>query len=190
MRLAEDIAIILAGEVVVLHPALRHAINLQRARPGSFTAVVAALDEGSLTVAADIIRPHHPHPMLLNRIFEAGVDKLKPALIDYVAACAGIDTGRPKAKQAKVNGTLPTESFADHLVSLFKIGTGWLGWTPNQALDATPAEIRLAYEGRIELLRAIFGSAEEEADDRPLDDKFRAVFGGFGTTKVKREATP
>ena len=42
------------------------------------------------------------------------------------------------------------------------------------------------------MLKAIFGSADEEpaqTDTRPLDDKFRAVFGAFGTTIVKREAS-
>lgn len=188
-RLAEEIVVNLAGEAIVLRPSLRHALALER-RPGSFKAVLDAIDEGSLTVAAEIIRPHHPG-ISLDAVF-VHLDRLKPALVAYVLACAGIDTDEasraPRATRAR-----ETQSFADHLAGLYRWGTGWLGWTPDQTLDATPAEITEAYRGRVEMLRSIFGSSEEDApttDDRPLDDKVRAVFGTFGTVKVQREATP
>jgi hypothetical protein len=50
---------------------------------------------------------------------------------------------------------------------------GWAGrltW----ALDATPTEIINAYEGRLDLLKAIFGSPEKDApaSNISMDDKF------------------
>lgn len=48
-----------------------------------------------------------------------------------------------------------------------KIATGWLGWTEEQALDASMNTITLAYEGKVEMLKAIFGSA----DDKPSKPK-------------------
>ena len=99
-------------------------------------------------------------------------------------------TCAPRATRARAR---ETQSFGDHLVDLFKRATGYVGWSAEEALNATPLEIRLAVEGRIELLRSIFGGNDEDTpttDDRPLDDKVRTVFGTFGTVKVKREATP
>ena len=188
-KLGEDITVVIGGETLRLVPRLRHALALER-RPGSFKAVLDAIDEGSLTVAAEIIRPHHPG-ISLDAVF-VHLDRLKPALVAYVLACAGIDTDEA-SRAPRTTRARETQSFADHLAGLYRWGTGWLGWTPDQTLDATPTEIRLAYEGRVEMLRSIFGSSEEDAattDDRPLDDKVRAVFGTFGTVKVTREATP
>lgn len=175
MKLADDITITLAGEDIVLHPALRHAIRLER-RPGSFGRIVREINEGSLTAAVDIIRDHYDHPMLDHRVFGA-LPALKAPLLAYVLACAGIDPDeqpaddKPKAKAKAV-------PFSEHLTGLYRIGTGWLGWTPADTLDATPTEIMEAYKGRTDMLRAIFGGKEAAKDDRPLDKKFRSIFAG------------
>lgn len=185
MRLAAPIIIVLAGEAVTLRPSLACAMQLER-RPGSFKGLLDEIADDSLSAASAIIAPHHSHPTLASRIMDARLDLLRPALIDYVLQCAGID---PDAKAA-ADG--PSLSFAEHLQQLYRVGTGWLGWTPDATLDATPAEIMEAHRGRMDMLKAIFGSADEEpaqTDTRPLDDKFRAVFGAFGTTIVKREAS-
>lgn len=190
-RLAEEIIIHLAGEAIELRPSLRHAIRLER-RPGSFAGLLREIDEGSLTAALDIIRPHHDDEFLANRAFDA-LGQLKEPLTLYVLALAGIDpdddASRARAPRAK-GKERPTQTFADHLAQLYRIGTGWLGWTPDVTLDATPAEIMEAHKGRVELLRSIFGSDDEPEshDDRPLDEKFREVFASFGTVKMKREA--
>lgn len=39
---------------------------------------------------------------------------------------------------------------------------GWLGWTPEQAYNAAIPDILTAYEGRTDMLRAIFGGEEPE----------------------------
>lgn len=185
-RLAEEIIVHLAGEAIVLRPSLRHAIALER-RPGSFKAALDAIEEGSLGIAAEIIRPHHPG-VSLDAIF-AHLDRLKPALFAYVAACAGIDETAPERRaKAKTSGKpLPSVPFAEHLVGLYRIGTGWLGWTPDQTLDATPTEIRLAYEGRVEMLRAIFGGTDDAAEPATPEEKMKAIKAGFGLLGTKRE---
>lgn len=181
MRLAAPIIIILAGEAVALRPSLACAMQLER-RPGSFKGLLDEIADDSLSAASAIIAPHHSHPMLAIRIMDAGLETLRPALMDYVLQCAGIDPDAPKTASEG-----PSVSFAEHLQHLYRIGTGWLGWTPDATLDATPAEIMEAYRGRMDMLKAIFGSAD---DDQPqpspgnLDDKFRAVFGSFGTTII------
>lgn len=46
-----------------------------------------------------------------------------------------------------------------------KIGTGWLGWSEADTLDTEIATIWLAWEGRQEMLQAIFGGTP--AADKP-----------------------
>lgn len=52
-------------------------------------------------------------------------------------------------------------SHAEYHAWLFRIGTGWLGWSEADTLDSTLSGIRQAYEGRLELLKAIFGGKDE-----------------------------
>lgn len=63
---------------------------------------------------------------------------------------------------------------------------GWMGWSEDQALRSDVNAIRVAYEGRCDMLKAIFGG--EDDDDQPrTGDKsgppmttalFDAMFGG------------
>lgn len=182
MRLAEEITVTIAKEAVLLRPSLRFAIQLER-RPGSFQTLTREILDGSLTAAVEIIQPHTDLEFLPNRILDE-LDALKPALLRYVMACAGVDPddapkAQPKGKSAK---SIP---FRDYLQDLYSKATGWLGWPPEVALDATPAEIQLAYQGKLEMLKAVYGSNEKSKPDdtRPLGDKFRSAFAGIGTIK-------
>ena len=178
MKLAETITITVVGEEIILHPALRHAIRLER-REGSFRQLVADINEGSLTAALDIIAAHTDLANLSSRVFDV-LPQLKPALLAYVAACAGVDPS-DKPSDDKPKATAKSVPFSEHLLHLYRVGTGWMGWTPADTLDATPAEIMEAYKGRLVMLKAIFGSgekAEPVKDDRPLEAKFRSIFAG------------
>lgn len=185
MRLAEEITVTIAGRAVTLRPSLRFAIELER-REGSFQKLTRDIIDGSLTAAVEIIQPHTDLDFLPNRILDE-LEEIKPALLRYVMACAGVDgadaqKAGPKGKAAK---SVP---FRDYLQDLYKKATGWLGWTPDVALDATPAEIILAYEGRLDMLKAIYGGEEKPESALSLDDKFKVAFGSFGTRKVTRKA--
>ena len=52
----------------------------------------------------------------------------------------------------------------DYLDHLFKLGTGWLGWTEAETLDTSMVAIAIAYDARIDMLQAIFGGADKPAD--------------------------
>lgn len=61
---------------------------------------------------------------------------------------------------------------------------GWLGWTEQQALDTSIESIRLAYEGRVDLLKSIFGGKDDPPSGRRRVSKrkasaklFDALFG-------------
>lgn len=166
----------------MLRPSLRFAIQLER-REGSFQQLSRDIMDGSLTAAVTIIQPHTKLDMLAERLLHE-LDALKPELLRYVMACAGVDPDdAPKAKpEGKPAKSVP---FRDHLQDLYRKATGWCGWSPHIALDATPAEIQLAYAGKLEMLKAIHGEEEKSKpeDNRPLEEKFRSVFSSFGTIK-------
>ena len=181
MKLADPIIVTIADTEIELRPSLRRAMQLER-RAGSFRQLLADISEGSLTAALTIIEPHADGMLFLeNRVLDE-LTHLQPALTAYVLQCTGIDPDEP-ASTGKSTGK--AQPFADYLTGLYRIGTGWLGWTPEITLDATPAEIIEANRGRMEMLKAIFGSGSEKTntDDRPLNEKFRAVFAGIGTRK-------
>ncbi|WP_440408696.1 hypothetical protein [Neorhizobium petrolearium] len=181
MRLADEITVTIAKEAVTLRPSLRYAIQLER-RPGSFRQLTRDIMDGSLTAAVDIIRPHCDLDYLENRILDA-LPELQAPLLQYVMACAGLDRDdAPKA--ANTGKPAKAVPFHDYLQELYKIATGWLGWDPDTALDATPAEIQLAYEGRLDLLKSIFGGSEKPESNLSLGDKLKVAFGTFGTKKI------
>jgi hypothetical protein len=183
-KLGQGIQIKLGDEVLLMRPSLRHALALESLSAGGLPGLLSGLSEGSLTVYCAIIRPHYHGPDIgfASRVFDAMNDLQEP-LSEYVIACLGIDPDRKADTDYSEGKAVP---FREHLISLYKIGTGWLGWTADQTLDSTAYEIRLAYEGRIDLLKAIFGSPESkpETDGMSLDDKLKSAFGMFKTTKA------
>lgn len=180
MRLADELTCTIGGEVIVLRPSLRNAIRLER-RSGSFAGVAAKIMEGSLETACAIIRDNAAILFLEHRVLDA-LPSLKEPMLQYVAACAGLDATERTSGGGKGNSV----PFKDYLESLYRIGTGWLGWPPSVTLDATPAEITEAYKGRVDFLRAVFGASEDAPKPGDLGDKFKAVLSGLNTTKVKR----
>jgi hypothetical protein len=193
MKIADTITVTIAGEPVTLHPALRHAIRLER-RPGSFAALVQEVIDGSLTAACDLIGDHldmTPHTQ--DAVFNVLPD-LRDPLLAYVMALAGIDAddmpANDNGKSANLSASRKTVPIGEHLTGLYRLGTGWLGWSPADTLDATPAEIREAYAGRLDMLKSIFGGSDDATaskSDLPLDDKIKTAFAGFTTIKVSRK---
>lgn len=49
-------------------------------------------------------------------------------------------------------------TFDELLRWLYKVATGWLGWTPDVARSAHMQEIIMAYEGYTDMLIAVHGS--------------------------------
>lgn len=186
MKLGETITITIAGEVIVLRPSLSHALRLVR-REGSFPALAKAIMEGSLTAACEIIR-HHCHLPFLEARLLPELDVIREPLMAYIMACAGIDP-EGKAKTDDGKSDAKPMPFPEYLEGLYRIATGWLGWTPGIALDATPLEIIEAYKGRVEMLQSIFGSPvkEKETKFNFTDDNVKEIFGSRNVVKMKRK---
>ncbi|QGM46655.1 hypothetical protein [Methylocystis heyeri] len=184
MQLANDeITIKLGQEFIALRPTLRNALRLAR-REGSFASVTQDVLDGSLTAARDIIITNYCVPFLEQKIMDAGLENLKEPLLAYLFLCTGIDVDADE--QSSNNAS--TVSFEEHLAGLYRIATGWIGWPPNVALDATPAEVLEAYKGRTDMLKAIFGDPNEtKQNGMSLDQKVSSVMQSFGAKKVTRE---
>lgn len=165
MRLAEDeITITIGRETIHLRASLRAAYRLER-RYGGFAEMAFEILNENIGVMADVIREGATEPTTIPALLDSlgemplrvGVETLREPLYRFTQALAGVD---PDAKPAE--DTRAQITFAEHHARLFRIGTGWLAWTPETTWDATPAEIVEAYKGRVEFLQAMFGGSPHE----------------------------
>lgn len=199
MTLAPDAIVIeLDGAVLSLRPTLKAALRLDR-REGGFPALVEEIVDGNMGAMADVIHEAADRPTaivdLLRDTAIHGAERLielREPLLQYLGqlvaheAQAG-EEGKPE-KSADQNA--PTISRAEYLDRLFRIGTGYIGWTPAETLAASPAELQAAYEGRLDLLKAIFGTGDEEKREArkqiPLSQRVSATMSALGAKVVKR----
>jgi hypothetical protein len=176
MRIGDDhIRIDMGGVFARLRPSLRCTWRLER-RYG-FGPLARAIVDGNLGIMADVILEASDQDLDQQVIGVALAHNLKD--LDSIAAqllallctmCGGDD--EPDDQHQHQNDAKPVPLSAFYM-KLFRIGTGWLGWTPADTWHATPNEILEAYKGRVELLQAVFGGGtdtETEPDpDAPLD---------------------
>ncbi|WP_034996940.1 hypothetical protein [Beijerinckia mobilis] len=197
MKLAADeITITINYETIYLKPTLRAAIRLERKH--GFQKILTGLQEGSITIISDIIAESTVYktalPAFLDEIGElplgATLDLIVPALFAHVLRLAGLDEFEPEEARQDEKSKVERITYAERHEKLFQIATGWLGWTPEVALNATVPEIEAAYKGRIDMLKAIFASndaenkQEEARKDLSLDEKVRLAFGNYKIRKV------
>ena len=161
---ADGIFVELAGEAHELRPSLRASMRLVR-RHG-LTDLFAAAQDFNVTVIVDVLREAAINPsLLLEEIAAIGLgpvrNRLSGPLVEFVLAVAGIDpddTTPPAPSPGKQMTPL------EYHTRLFEVATGWLGWAPEEAWNATPAEIIAAKAGRTDLitdvLKAVFGSPD------------------------------
>jgi Conserved hypothetical phage protein (DUF2376). len=169
---ADSIYIELAGEAFELRPSLRASLRLVRRH--SLPSLLAAVQAFNITIISDTLREAAIKPrLLLAEIAQHGLgsvrNRLTGPLAQFVLAIAGIDPDdTTPAQPSTEKPSDPEQLFTD----LFKVGTGWLGWTPEETWNATPAEIIAARNGRTDLimdvLQAVYGPAEKgQAENKP-----------------------
>ncbi len=162
---ADTISIEIAGEAFELRPSLRACLRLTD-RHG-LSALFKAVSEFNVGILLDMLKEATGKPaLLLDEIAKRGVGftyfRLTETLSKFVLAIAGVDPDKPAAPEAKPGKPLTP---AEYHSQLFEIATGWLGWPPEQAWHATPAEILAAQKGRTDLvtdiLKAVFGTRSD-----------------------------
>lgn len=165
-----------------LRPSLRAATRLE-AKYG-FAALLSAVGDGNLSVIADIIDASNDRDFLKSIEGVPLADfmpELLPALNKHILALAGVDPDNP-APERNDGEAMP---FKEYHARLYKIGTGWLGWSPETTWNATAKEITDAYSGHLEMLRAIYGGADNEEQTRPTDKPDEAVFDRDGLNSLR-----
>jgi hypothetical protein len=176
----QEFKIALQGQELELRPTLRAACNLYNRYDG-FEPLARAVADGSFRVIADVLLEGSTSKPLSRDALEyalskslAQLDSIIPQILSFILALCGIDESKINEANADSSGTL--ESFNNHHTKLFRIATGWLGWTPQNTWDATPNEIMEAFKGRSEMLSAIFGGgnnpenpAQTGPDNSPFD---------------------
>lgn len=151
------------GNTVRLRPSLRAAHQL--AQKYEVANLFQAINICYFARIADIFRagsadPQAGYEWLCVYTGDLGLQALQDLigpLGRFLLDTFGIDTEAPKHA-----GIGTPVSLIDGLEDLFATATGWLGWTPDQAWAASPAEIMKAHSGLIAKLKAIHGSSEDE----------------------------
>jgi hypothetical protein len=171
MRLANDeTAISLGSETIHLRPTLRAAFRLERTYAG-FQNLSQAIALGHVSAFVAVIRQASADPSAVDRYLAyagehamlVSVMELREPLLKFILILAGADDN----SSSKL--TSSPISFEEYFTKLFRIATGWLGWSSEQAWNATPAEIIEAHRGRTEMLSAIFGGGNA-SDDNTITD--------------------
>lgn len=134
-------------------------------------------DPDNTTFPAD---PDWLRPESLDQFFTL----VTPQLLGFIERIAGVDDN---ADNDEPSDPITLTKLVERL---FRIGAGWLEWSPEDTWSATPAEILLARDGLIEKLKAIHGSADKEESGNVIDltkgrlsgdDKARLnAMGGLG----------
>lgn len=168
----EEVTIAHGGSTVTLRPSLRAAATLET-RYG-FPALYRALDEFSVTIISEIIltasRSRQDAAAFLlslvgKPLFPFYLSARQP-LTDLVTMLAPAPAANSKPPAGK------PVTWPEAYAALFDQATGWLGWTPETAWNATPTEIDRAYAAHIGKLKAIHGSGDEKtSDNQPNPDQ-------------------
>lgn len=181
MRLATTSAVKIGLTTIGLHPSLRAATYLER-RHGGFDQLLSAISDGNLGVIVEVIEISGDRTDPIAAIGNTPLIEIMPGLIEGVAkhvlCVAGIDVDTPKRTNA---GEGERITFDEYHTKLYRIATGWLGWSPDQAWNATSAEILEAYNGHLEKLRALNGVAEPEKSTPDSGALNRAGLHGLKT---------
>lgn len=61
---------------------------------------------------------------------------------------------------------------------------GWIGWTEQQTLDTTIEGIRIAYQGRMDMLGAIFGKSKPAG--APVSESGPSLFADLKRMAMKQ----
>jgi len=161
------------GSKVWLRPSLRAGIQLEAMHNG-FPELLVKVQQGDTATLREIVTyaatDRGAAHDLLNTMVGATLASVQQALIGpafaLLTALMTPDTYKDQGEAAKAPTGKPM-AWADLYADLYKIATGWLGWPPETAWNATLPEIQQAFDGHIDQLKAVHGSAEEDSNTTP-----------------------
>lgn len=185
MRLADETKITVGSKTFTLRPLLRAAVRLHEDYNGLHNLYIA-IGSGGVSAALDLISAACADPRLVvllayevdKHALENSIWSIREQLQAFVLKLSGHDGD--DSEPASSGKPMP---YDEYFTTLYRIATGWLGWEPNAAWDATPAEIIEAQKGRVELLRAIFGG-EDKPESQSLTPDLRDRLNAIGDITV------
>ena len=152
-----------------LRPSLRAASALERLH-GGLAPLFAHVEAFHLGTVRAVIRASATDPHAADAFLAAYADTPLRAFRDLTLApilnvLAGIipDTGEEPTAAPSGTPRPWSEAYAD----LYGLATGWLGWTPAEAWQATPTEIVRAFRAHVDMLRAVHGGEAPENENTP-----------------------
>ncbi|MEH2517547.1 hypothetical protein V1279_003120 [Bradyrhizobium sp. AZCC 1610] len=173
MRLQADSELVIGHESIRLRPTLGAAFRLEQKYHG-FHNLFNAVASGSVSALSDVIKEGCGQTSALTDYLDSSsehdplvisLDLIIPQVCTFLLALAGdelvIKDDSPTIEQI---------TFLEYHTRLYRLATGWLGWSPEIAWAATPAEILEAQKGRVEMLKAVFGGKQEDGADETITD--------------------
>jgi hypothetical protein len=177
-----------------LRPTLGAAFRLEQKYFG-FHNVFNAVVSGNLAAVSDVIREGSGQSSALTDYLDSvendqplmvTLDLIIPQIVSFLLALSGNEVAEDIAK----NGVREQITFLEYHTRLYRLATGWLGWSPEVAWSATPAEIVEAQKGLMEKLKAIHGGKDDNEETKTTDlrsakDRLNAL--GNGTVTNMRD---
>ncbi|MBB3566076.1 hypothetical protein [Rhizobium sp. BK491] len=169
----EEVRIAHGGNIVTLRPSLRAATILVD-RYG-FPELARALDEFNLTIICEIIRVSATRADAAAFLSDLAGKPLLPFLLAVrqpLAELVSMFMPAPDSKAKPSAGKGKPMTWPQVYAALYDHATGWLGWTPETAWNATPTEIDRAHAAHIGRLvtTGILLRNEEQSDHDPREE--------------------
>jgi len=171
MRPASDIALTYGDHTVWLRPSLRAATVLERLH-GGFVPLLQMVQQGHTGTLREIVlnsaTDRAAGQRLVGAMKGATIVTIHKALVTpaFALITALMTPDTDKGEAAKAPTSKPV-AWATLYADLYKIATGWLGWSPATAWAATLPEILSAFDGHIDQLKAIHGTADDDKTETP-----------------------
>lgn len=183
LQAAYDVTLTHADCTVRLAPSFRAAILLEQ-REGGYVGLLSDLTSFKLATVHAVIRASSTCARDAERLIGAlGALPLRrvqeitnSALVTLTARLINIGDSQDSADTQSTSKPI---AWADFHRDLFKMATGWLGWSPEQTYSATIPEIMLAIEGHVDLLKATNGAADIEEETNTEDQRKANIAAGL-----------
>lgn len=170
-RPAYDVPLTYGDHTVWLRPSLRAATLLEGLHNG-FPALLVKVQQGHTGTLRQIVSnsatDRSAAQNLLDAMKGAKLIGIQQVLINPAFALIGalMTPDLDQGEAAKAPTGKPVK-WSDLYADLYKIATGWLGWTPDTAWNATLHEIMRAFDGHIDQLKAVHGTVNEDDTNSP-----------------------
>jgi len=173
---SSEVVVRYGNHAVALRPSLRAAITLERLHGGWEGLILRLSQLDTQTVWAIMRASAVSGPSaeaLLHSLANRPLAEIKEAVAEPLGELLGLFLAPLDAEptDAPQPATAKPKPWSEAYAELFRIGTGWLGWTPAETWAATPLEIAQAFEGHVAKLKAIHGTGEADTPTGPTEEQ-------------------